>query len=279
MCRSVETLDHALGDCLFHKVVFAILRKMWEPLRVKEQQYVCGSIQIVHLFNSPQGIAQWTALAVHWTLHNTYRRGGVASLEALLTIWIKLTALLVKWEPLPEFSHVFHIYHDQSIHFKNDGVVTGPCIVYVESSEKEEGRQLKRRRKDDRTQEFATIAIEQLKQAQARGLPTVYNDGSTELVARVGWIAGYGCHEPGRWEEANHLPPQKKQSIHRAALTAVIVAVWPTATRSATFAVATDSSYVYGGVQGSAVRWRAQHWVTSKEPVLNVDLWIELLDF
>ena len=40
LCRSAETLDHALGDCLFHKVVFAILRKMWEPLRVKEQQCV-----------------------------------------------------------------------------------------------------------------------------------------------------------------------------------------------------------------------------------------------
>ena len=56
------------------------------------------------------------------------------------------------------------------------------------------------------------------------------------------------------------------------------MAVRRTTTRSATFAVATDSSYVYGGVQGFAVRRRAQHWVTSKGPVLNGDLWIELLD-
>ena len=56
------------------------------------------------------------------------------------------------------------------------------------------------------------------------------------------------------------------------------MAVRRTVTRKATFAVATDSSYVFCGVQGSAVRWRAQHRVTSKGPVLNVDLWIELLE-
>ena len=79
------------------------------------------------------------------------------------------------------------------------------------------------------------------------------------------------------WEEANHLPVGKKQTINRAELMTVIVAISRTHTRQHTFAVATDSSYVYGGVQGSAIKWQAQHWVTSKGLVLNVDLWIELL--
>ena len=67
----------------------------------------------------------------------------------------------------------------------------------------------------------------------------------------------------------------KKQSINRAEPMAVIVAVRHAHTHCHTFAVATDSSYVYGGVQGSAIKWRAQQWVTSKGPVLNVDLWID----
>ena len=99
-----------------------------------------------------------------------------------------------------------------------------------------------------------------------------------ELLEGVGWIAGYGCHEPPLWEEANHLPVNKKQTINRAELMAVIVAVRRTHTRQHTFAVTTDSSYVYRGVQGSAIKWRAQHWVTNKGPVLNVDLWIEPLE-
>ena len=95
---------------------------------------------------------------------------------------------------------------------------------------------------------------------------------STKLVGGVGWVAGYGCHEPGLWEEAHHLPTHKKQSINKAELTAVIESVRRTSTRRVTFAVATDSAYVYGGVQGSAIRWRAQQWVTTKGPVLNADL-------
>ena len=35
LCRAVETLDHALGDCLFHKFMFALLKKVWEPLHVQ----------------------------------------------------------------------------------------------------------------------------------------------------------------------------------------------------------------------------------------------------
>ena len=196
----------------------------------------------------------------------------MATLEALLTIWIRFTSLTVSWEPLSECSYVFQIFHDQLVHFKHKGVVTGPGIMYVESVESDEHRHSKRRRKDDRKQELAAIALEQIKQAQSRGLSAIYTNGSAELVGAVGWVAGYGCHEPGLWEEANHLPTHKKQSINRAELMAVTELLRRTSTHRAAFIVATDSAYVYGGVQGSAIRWRAQQWVTTKGPVLNVDL-------
>ena len=35
LCGLVETLDHALGSCLFHKVAFGDLKKIWEPLQVQ----------------------------------------------------------------------------------------------------------------------------------------------------------------------------------------------------------------------------------------------------
>ena len=148
----------------------------------------------------------------------------------------------------------------------------------MESVHSEERTHTKRRRKDDRKQELASIALEHIGQAQSRGFAVIYTDGSAELVGGVGWVAGYGCHEPGLWEEAYHLHPHKKQSINRAKSTAVIESVRCTSTRMETFAVATDFVYVYGGARCSAIRWRAQQWVTAKGPVLNVDMWIDLLE-
>ena len=101
-------------------------------------------IPVQHSLKSPQGIAQWSALATHWSLRNTYRKGGIATLDALLTIWVKFTALLVGWEPLSAVSHVFQLFHDWLVHFKDKGVVTGLCIVYVESSDQETKRESKR---------------------------------------------------------------------------------------------------------------------------------------
>ena len=43
-------------------------------------------------------------------------------------------------------------------------------------------------------------------------------------------------------------------------------------------ATATDSAYVFSGLQGTPLRWRANGWVTVHGPVTNVDLWIELMD-
>ena len=276
LCRSVETLDHALGGCLFHRVMAAVLNEVWEPLQVKGHQYECGKIRVRYTFGSPQGIAQWAAPAAHWTFRNTYRRGGTATLDSLLTIWVKLTALLVSWEPLSAYSQFFQLFHDRLVHFTNTRVVSGPSIVYVESCEREDQRDAKRRKKDERKKELVAVAIGQIQEALHRGLSVLCADGLADLLGGVGWVAGYGGHEPRMWEEANHLPVGKKQTINTAKLMAVIVAVRRTHTRQHTFAVATDSSY--GGVQGSAIKWRTQHWVTSKGPVLNINLWIDLLE-
>ena len=104
-------------------------------------------------------------------------------------------------------------------------MVSRPNIVYVESCGREDHRVAKRQRKDERKQELAIVVVQQIQEAQRRGLVVLYTDGSAELVGGVGWVAGYGCHEPGMWEEANHLPVGRKQTINRAELMAVIGAV------------------------------------------------------
>ena len=87
-------------------------------------------------------------------------------------------------------------------------------------------RASKRQRQDDRKQELAVLALQQIQKAQTRALHVIYTDGSEEFVQGVRWIAGFGCHEPGFWEEAHPPPPlNKKQSINRAKLMAVITSV------------------------------------------------------
>ena len=58
-------------------------------------------------------------------------------MDTLLAIWIKFTALLVGWEPLSAFSHTLKLFHDRLVHFKNEGVISGPGIIYVEPSDQE----------------------------------------------------------------------------------------------------------------------------------------------
>ena len=63
------------------------------------------------------------------------------TLDALLTIWVKFTVILVGWEPLSEYSHVFQLFHDRLVHFRSTGVVSGPNIVYIESCGREDHKE------------------------------------------------------------------------------------------------------------------------------------------
>ena len=38
-----------------------------------------------------------------------------------------------------------------------------------------------------------------------------------------------------------------------------------------------ELAYVHDGLQGNAMKWQAQLWVATQGPVINVDLWMELL--
>ena len=102
--------------------------------------------------------------------------------------------------------------------------------------------------------------------------------GSAEWVPTVGWVGGYRCREPQEaWSHASYLPPHLRQSVNRAELQAVID-VDRYRSRTISVAVATDSAYVHDGLQGKAVQWKAAGWVTSQGPIINVDLWIKILD-
>ena len=89
---------------------------------------------------------------------------------------------------------------------------------------------------------------------------------------------GMGCHSAQGWERASYLPPHERQTVNRAELQAAIEVLKYYGMQSIRLAVATDSAYVFSGVQGTALRWRANGWVTAQGPVPNVDQWIDLMN-
>ena len=184
---------------------------------------------------------------------------------------------MVSWEPLSNFRDVFSQLHEALASLSLRGVLIVKNIVYVPSVEAQKERAAKRQRKVECKFELARLAKEQIQQWVADGFSVVYTDGSAKWEPAVGWIGGYGCHEPGGWEFAAHLPPRARQKVKRAELHAVIEAVCQFRCQLVKVAVAMDSSCVHGGLQGYALKWQAQQWVTGRGPVINVDLWTELL--
>ena len=112
-----------------------------------------------------------------------------------------------------------------------------------------------------------------------QGFIIVYTDGSVEWVPTVGWIGGYRCFEPSeRWEYCSFLPLRLRQSVNRAELQAVTDVVKKYKHQPQSVAVATDSADVHDGVQSKALQWKALRWITTHGPVVNLDLWEEVLD-
>ena len=150
-------------------------------------------------------------------------------------------------------------------------------IEYAAPAEEAEERQAKRHRKQVHKLQLAVAAKSEIATHEAAGRILVFTDGSAEWVKGVGWIGGWGCHSPQGWESASHLPPHTRQTVNRAELRAVLEVVMHFGQQAVQVAVMTDSSYVHSGLQGNAMRWRANGWVSAQGPVTNVDLWIDLM--
>ena len=98
-----------------------------------------------------------------------------------------------------------------------------------------------------------------------------------QLSTSQEWAGLGGGDVTQRMAEKNssYLPPHLRQTINRAELQDIIETVSYYHDYQSKLAICTDSSYVFGGVQGTALRWRAAGWVTTPGPVTNVDLCIQ----
>ena len=228
-------------------------------------------------FSEPLGIMTWTAQAAHCSMRNSLLCGGLPSYESFLSIWIKFVALMCIWEPLQRYFEVFSQFHVALASVQSKGTLIVTKIVYTPSPEEDEARAAKRQKKVDKKAVLARPVQEKIQQLIHNGYTIVYTDGSAKWEPGVGWIAGYGCHEPGGWETSSYLPPQSRQSVNTTELQAIIDTTTHYALLPMKTAVAMDSVYVHNGLQGAALVWQSKHWVTTQGPIINVDLWMEIL--
>ena len=90
------------------------------------------------------------------------------------------------------------------------------------------------------------------------------------LVFSTQYGMGLGLSLIDGREDSSYLPPHMKQTINRVELQAVIQSVLHYHGYHIQLSVCTDCAYVFGGVEGTALRWRATGWVTSCGPVACV---------
>ena len=108
------------------------------------------------------------------------------------------------------------------------------------------------------------------------GFVAVCTDGSAEIHALVGGIAGYGVYSEGGISISAPLPADFRQTINTAELYGAIQAL--RSTSAGRVVICTDSSYVYLGATGATFGWKARGWLNSAElNVPNVAVWEELL--
>ena len=276
MCGALETVHHALNACHFHVPIFDSLEKCWEPFVHKGQTFNIRAIPDLLSFSHPLGVMVWVARSAHWSLRNSLAQGGVPAFDSFLTIWGKMVHVVSQWEPLSKFGEVFTLFHTSLMHLLNHGSLIVLCISY-QGIFSNEVRAQKKQKKMSCKHELAIEVKELICGREGEGYTMVYTDGSAEQVSGVGWIGGWGCHSVDGWEKSSYLPPHLNQTINRTELQAVIETVLHHHDYQSKLAICTDSAYVFGGVEQTALRWRAAGWVTAQGPVTIVDLLIQLV--
>ena len=181
------------------------------------------SIPMTLSFSHPLGIMVWTARAAHWTMLNSLLKGGMPTFATFLTVWMRTRESVASWEPLSNFLAVF--MHSCRSHLLHQGSLITHTIVYQPDLQAAEEKRERRKQKVARKQESASVAMQVIQHKEIEGYVLVYIDGSSEYVATVRWLGGWGCHSMDGWEWASHLPLHTQQTINRAELQAVIEVV------------------------------------------------------
>ena len=119
------------------------------------------------------------------------------------------------------------------------------------------------------------LADASAKSAHHPAYPRGAHFGVCRRICRIG-LAGGGDVKACR-AGRKHPPSQVDRPSTEMQVEAAIAVVKRFGDRGIKLAVMVDSSYVEDGVQGNALKWRANGWLTVQGPITNMDLWIELM--
>ena len=135
--------------------------------------------------------------------------------------------------------------------------------------------QLRKQHKLDKASRDSLKLDAYLSDLEDRGFTIVDVDGSSEKVAGVGFVGGYGIYSEGTLAISAYLPTHLRQTnntteIYAALQTAKLFSIGKVG-------VCIDSSLVHLGATGKAKKWALNNWVGSRGPLSSVELWKELL--
>ena len=275
---AVETTDHTLSTCRFLPVAKNTISKCFLPLSI--DGVTVSSVQdlmssyLDTTFEVPAGIMAWLAIMVNWECR-CIARTKVPTWHQFMHLWI---SSLTTWTKLP---HPPVPVNDISLFAKslssllNEGKLVHPNLNPAPPTPPISKAQRRQQNKLDRAMRDSAKLEALICELEDQGFHIIYTDGSSEKVAKIGYVGGYGIYAPGLHAIGAHLPPGLRQTNNTAELYAAIQAIklFP----SGKIAICTDSSLAFLGATGKAKKWELNNWVGSNGPLSNVELWKQLL--
>ena len=215
----------------------------------------------------------WFAFSESMVVPILLIKGFTVTWESFLTGWVKKLATWqqypLRWLSTAELS----IFTDCVLQLLEEGKLVHPnlsCSANLPRPRRT-GNNAKMARKLAAKQEFAS----QLEGIVAQGLTQIYTDGSSERVLPIGYIGGYGVHVPNTLDLGAPMPAHLPQTNNATEVYAVTqgLKIFP----QANLALMTDSALVYLGATGAARIWKIRGWHGLHGPILQPELWEELL--
>ena len=260
----VESVYHSLRYCKFFPHVYVCLSRAFG---LPTDTWRTGPF---HEFKQPHQILLWTARKAHWHIRCRASFHGNPTLPDFVSHWATAVTSLIEWQPFDEHQNTFSVFL-RALR-KYDGTCSIPHLGLGRGKRHPDVPPPKKSKKSGHEMLVPEL-LAHLDLKERDGWTLGFTDGSADTLPGGGQVGGFGGHIPALGLEFAHpLPTSEAQTNNRAELRAAIFLLEHTPPTVQKLLIATDSKYVRDGMQGSAYRWKSNHWCNNKGPVPNADL-------
>ena len=223
-----ETIEHALTSCRFLPFALDTISKCFLPVStdsvtVTTVQQLFASF-LDSTFELPAGRMVWLVIKVFRDCR-CQARVKVPTWHQFMHLWISSLQSWTKLQHSPISSVDLKLFIESLSALLNDGKLIHPNLPPLLPNRPVSKAQARRHRKFDHAVCDSQKPHTLINDLEAQGYHIIYTDGSSEKVAGVDLMGGYGIFCDGLHAIGAHLPPALRQTNNTAELYAAIQAI------------------------------------------------------